>query len=105
MAIVRRLQAIVDIEEISSYIADHNESAALRFLDHLESSFQFLEQFPRSGRVCRFRDPRLADVRKRVIPGFKKYLIYYRPITDGVEILRIIHGARDTDQMLGELFD
>jgi len=105
MAIVRRLQAIVDIEEITSYIADHNESASLRFLDALESSFQFLEQFPRSGRVCRFRDPRLVEVRKRQVPGFKKYLIYYRPTTDGVEILRIIHGFRDTDQLLGEQFD
>jgi len=29
------------------------------------------------------------------IKGFKNYLIFYRPIEQGVEIVRVLHGARD----------
>jgi toxin ParE1/3/4 len=105
MAILRRLQVILDLEEISDYIAQHSSSASLRFLDAAQDTFQFLERFPLVGRACRFRDPRMSDVRKRTIQGFKKYVVYYRPTAEGVEILRVVHGARDRGELLGEEFD
>jgi len=33
------------------------------------------------------------------VKGFERYLIFYRPLTDGVEILRAIHGARDIERL------
>lgn len=105
MAILRRPQAIIDLEEISDYIAEQNVRAALRFLDAAERSFRLLEILPLSGRACRFRSPVLAGVRKRPIQGFRKYVIYYMPIADGIEILRVIYGPRDRGQLLGEVFD
>lgn len=37
---------------------------------------------------------------------FKNYVIFYQPATDGIEVLRVLHGARDVhrvfDEMVGE---
>jgi toxin ParE1/3/4 len=105
MAILRQLKAIEDLEEISDYIAERNQAAALRFLNAVEESFRLLERLPLAGRACRFRSPDLVGVRKRVVHGFRRYVIYYRPAEDGVEILRVLHGSRDTRALLGEDFD
>jgi toxin ParE1/3/4 len=35
----------------------------------------------------------------------KNYVIFYQPITEGIEVLRVLHGARDVhrvfDKMVG----
>jgi hypothetical protein len=33
-------------------------------------------------------------------PGFEKHLIFYRPRPEGVEILDVIHGARDIEALV-----
>jgi hypothetical protein len=33
------------------------------------------------------------------VKGFERYLIFYRPLTDGVELLRVIHCARDVERL------
>jgi toxin ParE1/3/4 len=32
--------------------------------------------------------------------GFKRFLIFYRVTDDGVDILRVLHGARDVEMLL-----
>jgi toxin ParE1/3/4 len=34
------------------------------------------------------------------IDGFPNHLIFYRPIEGGIEIVRVLHGARDIDAVL-----
>ena len=46
------------------------------------------------------RDARLADIRVWRISGFEKHLIFYRPCPKGVEILDVIHGARDIETLV-----
>jgi len=31
----------------------------------------------------------------------RKYLLFYRPITGGIELLRVIHGARNLRKIFG----
>jgi toxin ParE1/3/4 len=45
--------------------------------------------------------PELAGIRRIGITGFRKYQVYYRPIDDGIEVLRVLHGARDAERILG----
>jgi toxin ParE1/3/4 len=52
------------------------------------------------GSPREFRNPHLAGIRQWRIPGFEKYLIFYRPLEDGIEILRVLHGARDIRRIL-----
>jgi len=104
MAVVRRLRAILDLEEISDYLYQFSPLAASRFLDEADATIHRLELFPKLGRACRFRNLTLAGVRKRLIHG-TRYMLYYRPIDDGIEVLRILHGSRDISRILGESDD
>ena len=37
-----------------------------------------------------------------LVPTFRKYLVFYRPIKGGVEILHVFHSARDITAILAE---
>ena len=37
----------------------------------------------------------MKDARVRLVKKFSNYLIFYRIETDRIEILRVLHGARD----------
>jgi toxin ParE1/3/4 len=67
---------------------------ARRFLHAYNVSFQALAHMPELGTQRSFRNPRYSSVRAWPVKGFERYLIFYRPLTDGVEILRVIHCAR-----------
>lgn len=105
MAVTRRLRAILDLEEISDYLAAHSGAADIRFLDAAEATIQRLNHFPRLGRLCHSRDPTLTDVRRRLVEGTKRYVIYYRPTDEGIEVLRVLHTARDVGSIFGDADD
>ena len=45
-------------------------------------------------------NPRLEGLRVWRIQGLEKHLIFYRTVPDGIEIVRVLHGARDLDRLL-----
>ncbi|MGY8769883.1 MAG: type II toxin-antitoxin system RelE/ParE family toxin [Pirellulales bacterium] len=98
--ILRRPKAIEDIEEIADYIATDSLRAAIRFLENTESTLQALAEFPSSGGLFHSDHPRLANVRFRRIKGFPKHVVFYIEKKDAIEVIRVLHGARNLD---GEL--
>lgn len=42
----------------------------------------------------------LADLRSRTLKAFGNYVVVYRVRSDAVEIVRVLHGARDLEQVL-----
>ncbi len=54
---------------------------------------------PGLGSPCESSHPVLASLRAATVPGFRKYLVLYRPISEGIEVLRVIHGARDIESL------
>jgi len=54
------------------------------------------------GKTREVRNPRLSGLRQWRVKGFESYLIFYRPIPEGIEVLRVLHGARDIDRILDE---
>ena len=78
-----------DLDEIWSYIAQDNVDAADRFLRAIVSRFPKLAVMPQIGRAREELSPRL-----RSFP-VGRYIIFYRPMENGVEIARVLHGARD----------
>lgn len=42
----------------------------------------------------------ILSIRVWADPGFRNHLIFYRPLTDGIEVVRILHGARDWVTMI-----
>ncbi|HXJ92132.1 MAG TPA: type II toxin-antitoxin system RelE/ParE family toxin [Terriglobia bacterium] len=98
---VRRPRARRDIVEVAVFIAQDSLEASDRFLEAAESTFQALARMPRVGALCRLPSPKFAGLRMWRVRGFENYLIFYRPRPDGIEVLRVVHGARD----LASLFE
>lgn len=100
--ILRRPKAAEDVEEIASYIARENLQAALRFLEATEATVKALASFPHVG--SRFNSARseLADLRCRRVQGFPNHVLFYVLHEDAIEIVRVLHGARDLDAELGD---
>ncbi len=60
---------------------------------------------PGIGERRESRNPRLHGLRIWRVEGFENHLIFYRPADDGIEIVRVLHGARDIDRIFAEEAD
>jgi toxin ParE1/3/4 len=81
--------ASADLEEIWLFIAQDDPDAADRHLRNLVSRFPTLASMPEMERL---REELAARLRSFPVGS---YVIFYRPIAGGVEIVRVLHGARD----------
>jgi toxin ParE1/3/4 len=82
-------RASSDLTEIWSHIADDSIANADAFIDKLYDTIQLLANQSGSGRR-----------REELAPGilsfpFGRYVIFYRASQDAIEIVRVLHGARD----------
>jgi toxin ParE1/3/4 len=89
--ILLRPEAEKDLDEIWLYIAQDSLSSADKLLDEIEETSQRLARFKNMGRN-----------RDELYPGLQsfpigKYLIFYVPISGGIEIIRVLHGMMDID--------
>ncbi|KZL50669.1 type II toxin-antitoxin system RelE/ParE family toxin [Nodularia spumigena CS-591/12] len=98
----KRPQVIRDLIDLATYIAEDSLDVSDRFLIAAEATFKQLSKTPAMGKHCQFSHPNLADIRQQSIKGFRKYLIFYRLTESEVDILRVIHGARDIEGILDE---
>jgi toxin ParE1/3/4 len=87
-------QAARDLGDIHDYVARDSSAAAARFVDELERRCELLADFPEMGARLNVRPPGLRSF------TVGRYLIFYRPASDGIHVIRFLHGARD----LGSIF-
>jgi toxin ParE1/3/4 len=94
--VVRRsILAEEDSREIWRYIATDNPAAADRLLRKIDAKLEsYAEQ------------PRMGTPRDTLAPGLRSfpvgsYLVFYRVVPEGIEVARILHGARDLKELLG----
>jgi toxin ParE1/3/4 len=87
-------QAERDLEDIWLYIAQDNPRAADKLLDRIETQCQLLASHPQLGRA---RDDIAQGLRHHPLSN---YLILYRTVPQGVEIVRVAHGARNILDLL-----
>jgi toxin ParE1/3/4 len=92
MASVRQSRlAAADLLELWGHIARDNVTAADRLLDRIHEVCIDLAVSPDLGRS-----------RDEIAPGLRsfpvgRYVIFYRPRPGGIELARVLHGARDLD--------
>jgi toxin ParE1/3/4 len=86
-----------DLSEIGDYFDESSETLTLsrRFYERFWETAQMLCNSPNLGERCQFRNPETKGMRIWLVSGFSNYLIFYRPQGDVLQILRVIHGARD----------
>ena len=83
--------AEADILDILSFIASRDgEARALHVYEKFIEAFEMLSLAPDSGA----RKPQLAGEQLRWWPVFK-FLVVYDAERSPIDILRVIHGARD----------
>ena len=70
-------------------IAQDSIEAANRLLDRFDRLFRLISTQPRLGKAVEELAPRL-----RFVP-LGSYLVFYQPVDNGVQIVRLLHGARD----------
>lgn len=97
-----RPRAEADLDEAYLYIAEDGVEAAERLLAAARSDMRKLADMPGMGASREYSRPELRDVRSWPIKGFRNYLIFFRPVPDGIEVLRVLHGARDVDAIMGQ---
>lgn len=88
-----------DLEEIWSFIAERDVEAADRLIDEITNRFDHLLAYPEAGRA---RHELLVNLRSLPV---KRYVIFYQPTDDGVEIFRVLHGSRDVQGEFDSLID
>ena len=86
-----------ELDAIWEYIAIDNIDAADRFVELAYGTFHELSRMPGMGRVRHFSPARLSNLRSFRVKGFENYLIFYCPISDGIEVFHILHGAQDLE--------
>jgi toxin ParE1/3/4 len=90
-----RPQAHDDVIALAQHIASDHLPAAERFLDAVEATCALIAELPRSGAARPFKHPALTGMRMMRVHGFEAYLIFYLTSETGVDVVRVVHGARD----------
>jgi toxin ParE1/3/4 len=67
-----------------------------------QATFSTLAEMPGIGSTYENDNPALADLRFIPITRFRNHLVFYRSSAHGIEIVRVLHGARDLEGTLTE---
>ena len=95
MKLVFTLAARADLRAIGDFIAQDSPHRALTFVDELEQHCDKLTTMPRAHPLLTGHEK--SGIRKAV---HRNYLIFYRLTADAVDIIHILHGARDWERLL-----
>ena len=93
--ILKRPRAKADLVEIWDYIADDSENRADAFIETINQKLAVLAETPNIGRA---RDELGKNIRSFPVG---RYVIFYMPIQGGIDVVRVLHGARDLDISFG----
>jgi len=83
-----------DLLDVWIYVAGDSEQAADRLIDEFARVFDQLAENPALGRL---RDDLGSPLRSFPV---KTYLVFYRPVHDGIEIARVLSGYRDLAELI-----
>lgn len=92
-------EASKDLDEITEYFVSCNLEAGERFVNAFEQKCKNLVSFPNMGRSYAEIEPSLRGVL------IDRYIILYRLIEDGIEIVRVVSGYRDLESLFSETDD
>lgn len=84
---------IKDLEKIIDYFSSRNVDAGERFINEFDKKCKNLANFPNMGRSYDDIKPSLLGL------PLADYIIFYRIIDDGIEIIRVVSGYRDLESL------
>jgi toxin ParE1/3/4 len=79
-----------------------NEETALQFYDAVLTTCQLLAQQPFIGKAFPTMVAALTELRRFPLSApFQKYLVFYQPLANGIEVVRVLYGSRDLEPIVG----
>lgn len=97
--IVIREEAFDDLDKSSTTIGEYSSHASVRFLKEAQKAFSLLADLPGIGAPRDYNNAELRGMRMWSVPAFRKYLIFYLITEDSIEIIRILHGAQNIQEI------
>ena len=89
-------EASKDLDQIFDYFASNNVEAGENFVIAFEKKCEKLLQFPKMGKSYKDIEPSLRGV------PLDNYIILYRLMDNGVEIVRVVSGYRNLEYLFEE---
>ena len=89
--VTRRPQANIDIFDIWEYIAEDSVAEADRWVDRLDEKFSLWATQPEMGRSRDELEPGIRSF------AFGRYVVFFAPLANGIDVVRVLHGSRDID--------
>lgn len=87
------------VEQADWYQQEAGAQLAKRWERAVTSAVLRIMDRPRVGAISKFPHSELSDVRRVLISGFPKHLIFYQVRKTDILVLRIVHGARDLESL------
>lgn len=99
----RTRQVRDDVIAIYRHVHGDNPRAADSVFEAIERSIRRLLDVPGVGRYWDAPDPRLDGMRVTTVRPYRNYLIFFRAAPGGVEVFRVVHGARELGPLVDEI--
>ena len=98
----QRPRARLDLLEQFVYLGERSSvEVAERYFAAVEETCVQLITHPQSGASYESGIDKLAGLRRVPVKGFEKYLLFYIPRIDGIDVVRVLHSARDIESIFG----
>jgi toxin ParE1/3/4 len=91
------------IEQFVWYAESASIEVADRFLASAQDTLERLAAAPESGALIEVTREELAGMRRWPVKGFEKVLLFYIPLSDGIDLVRVLHGSRDLHRLFEDL--
>ncbi len=101
MSLIKKTpRAEEDLIGIWIYIARESVVSADKVCTAIEGTLKTLASCSKIGTMYSSVNPQLSNVRFFPTRHYPKYLIFYRPIRNGIKVIRVLHSARDIENIL-----
>ncbi len=101
-SIRRSSAAFRDLLESATYLAQQGPGLDDCFLTAVEETLNQIARLPEIGGSYETANPLLGRIRVWRVKGFEKYSVFYRTVENEIEVIRILHGARDIAVIFSE---
>jgi toxin ParE1/3/4 len=94
-----RPAASEDIDEIIDYLVGESAPAAQGFVKDLQQCFDLIAKNPKVGAPREYQSAALSGMRMFPLKKFSTYLVFYLSDEQTIDIVRVLHGRRDIEQL------
>ena len=101
--VTQRPRARLDLLEQFVYFGEETSvELAERYIAAVDATCLRLVSHPQSGVLYDSGITRLRGLRRAPVRGFERYLLFYLPHEDGIDVIRVVHAARDIQNVFAE---